>query len=129
MSLQNFLPTFIHNLLSNDSHLPSPTHFLIPSFLLVSLDLLVVVVVIVIVVQQRRLKAARRLTGLGARRERGGGGWHHSSPSLLALACGGRQVRAVEELGEQDEVAKVHGDRELDVHRRDMAGPAGNLDE
>jgi len=39
-----------------------------------------------------------------------------------ALVTTGRQVRLVEESREQDKVAEVHGDRQVDVALRDVAG-------
>lgn len=96
-----------------------------PASHLVRLDL----VAVVVVVQHGRLETAaaagRRLAG----GQGGGCRGHHSCSALLALARGGREVGAVEELREEHEVAEVHGDRELDVHRGDVAAAAGRLDE
>lgn len=81
--------------------------------------------------QQRRLKggnaglAAELLARGQGRSSRG----HHPGAAQFSLARIRRQIRAVEELRKQHEVAKVHGDRQFDVHRRYVAGPARGLDE
>lgn len=85
---------------------------------------------IIVVVQQRRLETAS--AGLAEARPRGqagGGRGNDARAPGLALAGVRRQVRAVEELREQHEIAKVHCDRQLDVHRRDVARAARRLDE
>lgn len=80
--------------------------------------------------QQRRLEtASARLADRRPRGQAGGRGRDNAGAPGLALAGVRRQVRAVEELRKQYEIAKVHGDRQLDVHRRDVTRAAGRLDE
>jgi hypothetical protein len=52
---------------------------------------------------------------------------HRRGCELLALAGVARQIRQVEEPREEDEVAGVHGDGELDVSGRDVAGGVTGL--
>lgn len=52
---------------------------------------------------------------------------HRRCRELFALASIARQIREVEEAREEDEVAGVHGDGELDVGRRDVAGGVTGL--
>lgn len=91
----------------------------------------IIIIVVVVIVQQRRLKggnaglAAELLARGQGRSSRG----HHPGAAQFSLARSRRQIRAVEELRKQNEVAKVHGDRQFDVHRRYVAGPARGLDE